>query len=99
MFTECSACGEQQAFDFGKHFKRRVTARFDGGRISSDGGAVLLGEVDRPQVGRTGAGRGPQPHIPGFPSYHLLLLLGLKSSSLSVPERKGVSPPRRGRRA
>jgi hypothetical protein len=37
----------QKEFDFGKHFRRRVTARFDGGPICSDGGAVLLREVDR----------------------------------------------------
>ena len=47
MSPQCNAGESQQEFDFGKHFKRRVTARFDGGRISSDGGAVLLGEVDR----------------------------------------------------
>jgi len=44
---QCNADESQQEFDFGKHFQRQVTARFDGGRISSDGGAVLLGEVDR----------------------------------------------------
>jgi hypothetical protein len=37
----------QKEFDFGKHFRRRVTTRFDGGPISSDGGAILLREVDR----------------------------------------------------
>lgn len=47
MPTQCSGFGEQQEFSFGKHFQREVTARFDGGKISSDGGAVLLGEVDR----------------------------------------------------
>ena len=47
MSPQCNADESQQEFDFGKHFQRQVTARFDGGRISSDGGAVLLGEVDR----------------------------------------------------
>ena len=47
MSTQCSGKGEQQEFSFGKRFKREVTARFDGGKISSEGGAVLLGEVDR----------------------------------------------------
>jgi hypothetical protein len=37
----------QKEFDFGKHFRRQVTARFDGGPISSDGGAILLREVDQ----------------------------------------------------
>ncbi len=47
MSTQCSDSGEQREFSFGKHFKREVTARFDGGAISSEGGAPLLGEVDR----------------------------------------------------
>ena len=47
MSPQCNADESQPEFDFGKHFQRQVTARFDGGRISSDGGAVLLGEVDR----------------------------------------------------
>ncbi len=41
--TECS----QSSFSFGKHFRRQVSARFDGGVISSDGGALLLREVDQ----------------------------------------------------
>ncbi len=41
--TECS----QSSFSFGKHFRRQVSTRFDGGVISSDGGALLLREVDR----------------------------------------------------
>jgi len=45
--THCNGSDEQQEFGFGKHIRREVTARFDGGKISSDGGAVLLGEVDR----------------------------------------------------
>ena len=47
MSTQCNREADQQEFDFGKRFRRRVTARFDGGKLSSDGGAVLLGEVDR----------------------------------------------------
>ena len=43
MQTQCT----QKEFEFSKQFRRRVTARFDGGRISSDGGAVLLREVDQ----------------------------------------------------
>ena len=41
--TECS----QSSFTFAKHNRRQVSARFDGGVISSDGGALLLREVDR----------------------------------------------------
>jgi len=42
MVTECS----QSSFTFGRHFRRQVSARFDGGVIRSDGGALLLREVD-----------------------------------------------------
>lgn len=41
--TECS----QEAFSFAAHFSRRVEAGFTGGQVSSDGGALLLREVDR----------------------------------------------------
>ena len=41
--TECS----QSEFDFKGHFSRRVGAAFDGGTMTSDGGALLLRETDR----------------------------------------------------
>jgi hypothetical protein len=41
--TECS----QKSFRFARHFSRRVTAEFTAGRVSSDGGALLLREVER----------------------------------------------------
>jgi hypothetical protein len=41
--TQCS----QSGFDFAPHFSRQVVARFDGGAISSDGGALLLRATDR----------------------------------------------------
>ncbi|CAB4243991.1 protein of unknown function [Methylacidimicrobium sp. AP8] len=41
--TECS----QETFAFTAHFSRRVEAGFTAGRISSDGGAILLREADR----------------------------------------------------
>jgi len=41
--TECN----QSSFSFSSHFSRRVMAGFDGGTITSDGGALLLREVDR----------------------------------------------------
>ncbi len=41
--TECS----RRRFEFGRHGAREVVASFDGGTMSSDGGAPLLGQVDR----------------------------------------------------
>ncbi len=43
MRTECT----QKSFSFHALSRREVVARFDGGHISSDGGGVLLGEVER----------------------------------------------------
>jgi hypothetical protein len=41
--TECN----RSSFGFEAHFSRQVVARFDGGTITSDGGALLLRETDR----------------------------------------------------
>ena len=41
--TECT----QSSFEFGAHFSRDVVARFDGGTMTSDSGALLLRETDR----------------------------------------------------
>ena len=41
--TECT----QSSFDLQAHFSREVIARFDGGTMTSDAGAVLLRETDR----------------------------------------------------
>ena len=41
--TECI----QETFAFTAHFSRRVEAEFTAGQVSSDGGAMLLREVDR----------------------------------------------------
>jgi hypothetical protein len=41
--TECI----QESFTFTAHFSRRVQSEFTAGRVSSDGGALLLREVDR----------------------------------------------------
>lgn len=43
MQTECSA----DLFGFARVERREVVAAFDGGRVTSDGGALLLGQVDR----------------------------------------------------
>jgi len=43
MATECN----QQSFEFHALGRRNVVARFNGGRITSDGGALLLRETDR----------------------------------------------------
>ena len=41
--TECN----QTEFVFQAHFSRKVEAGFDGGQMTSDGGALLLRETDR----------------------------------------------------
>ena len=41
--TEC----KQETFGFTAYFSRRVEAGFTAGRVSSDGGSLLLREVDR----------------------------------------------------
>ena len=41
--TQCT----QDSFEFEAHFSREVMARFDGGAVTSDAGALLLREVDR----------------------------------------------------
>jgi Transposase DDE domain group 1 len=41
--TECT----QSGFEFEAHFSRSVIARFDGGTMTSDGGALLLRRTDR----------------------------------------------------
>lgn len=41
--SECN----QTAFPFEAHFSRRVVANFDGARMTTDGGALLLREADR----------------------------------------------------
>ena len=43
MITEST----QKSFDFHPHGRRSVTARFDGGAISTDSGGLLLREVER----------------------------------------------------
>ena len=43
MTTECS----QKSFPFHPQFQREVVARFDGGSITSDGGSLLLREVEK----------------------------------------------------
>ena len=40
--TECI----QKTFGFAAHFSRRVQSEFTAGRVSSDGGALLLREAD-----------------------------------------------------
>ena len=36
-----------ETLDFGRLGRRVVEGRFDGGRMTSDGGVMLLGQVDR----------------------------------------------------
>jgi len=42
LMTECT----QESFAFTAHFSRRVEARFTAGRVSSDGGSLLLREAE-----------------------------------------------------
>jgi hypothetical protein len=41
--TQCT----QSNFEFQAHYSREVVARFDGGAITSDGGALLLRQTDQ----------------------------------------------------
>jgi hypothetical protein len=41
--TECT----QDSFEFEAHFSRQVTASFDGGTLTTDGGALLLRQADK----------------------------------------------------
>lgn len=43
MPTQCN----QDSFEFGRIAGRRIVARFDGGRITSDGGSLLLGATNK----------------------------------------------------
>jgi Transposase DDE domain group 1 len=43
LATECT----QSSFEFAGAWSRSVVARFDGGKISSNAGGLLLREVDR----------------------------------------------------
>ena len=42
MITECTAT----QLEFGFHGRRQVTACFDGGRLTTEGGGLLLRETD-----------------------------------------------------
>lgn len=48
--TECT----QKSFDFPPVKRRKIEASFDGGDITSDGGVLLLRQVDK-QLGLTAA--------------------------------------------
>jgi hypothetical protein len=41
--TQCN----QECFEFEAHFSRQLMARFDGGTMTSDGGALLLRQTDQ----------------------------------------------------
>lgn len=47
MSTQCTTKPKPDRLDFEAHFGCRVEGAFDGGAISSDGGALLLREVER----------------------------------------------------
>jgi len=41
--TECT----QESFEFAAHFSRRMVAEFSSDRLTTDGGSLLLRQVDR----------------------------------------------------
>ncbi len=43
----CHDSCTQTSFTFANHSRRQVVARFDGGAITSDGGAVLLRQLEQ----------------------------------------------------
>ena len=51
--TECT----QTSFTFADHGRRQVVARFDGGMITSDGGAMLLRQTEQRQRHRAAVRR------------------------------------------
>ena len=47
MNTQCTTKPTPKRLDFEAHYGRRVEGAFDGGAVSSDGGALLLREVEQ----------------------------------------------------
>ena len=65
MRTEC----KQARFEFHGLFQRKVKARFDGGKITSDAGVLLKREVERGTgliAGLSGIDGGPDKKRRGF---------------------------------
>ena len=65
MRTEC----KQATFEFHGLFQRKVKARFDGGKITSDAGVLLLREVEQRTVSEKCAARLLIPCPPGSVKY------------------------------
>ena len=81
MLTECS----QDSFDFGSVERRRVVAAFDGGTMTSDGGAVLLGATDK-AIGLVGrfAACFSDARDPGLIEHSLETLVGQRVFGLAL---------------
>jgi len=81
MLTECS----QDSFDFGSVERRRVVAAFDGGTMTSDGGALLLGVTDK-AIGLVGrfAACFSDARDPGLIEHSLETLVGQRVFGLAL---------------
>jgi hypothetical protein len=79
--TECN----QEMFAFTVHFSRRVEAGFSTGQVSTDGGALLLREVDRKinLLGRL-AGRFSDGRSPLLVKHQLPEMLGQRIYGLAL---------------
>ena len=81
MPTECSA----DRFDFARVDGRRVVAGFDGGVMTSDAGALLLGAADR-VIGLTRrlAGCFRDARNPAFVEHEVTTLLGQRIIGIAL---------------
>jgi len=89
--TECI----QEAFAFTSHLSRRVEAGFTAGQVSTDGGAVLLREVERRinLLGRL-AGCFTDNRSPLLVKHRLVEMTATKSTTSIDPKLFNAEEPR-----
>ena len=77
--------GTRKSLDFSRLKKQRIVADFEGGRLTSDGGALLLREVDR-QLGLTAslAACVADPRDPAKITHHLRTLLAQRIFGIAL---------------